>query len=92
MPQSDQLEDTLCDEDEDKHQVDEEEDAILLLALVIRVHHHRYHAEADQHNNEDLEELVGDQVINNACEFVLQPPINRDQEKDRTKQSELEVC
>lgn len=92
LSQSDQLEDTLCGEDDDKHQVDEEEYILLLLALAVRLHHHRYHVEADQHHDEDVEELLGDQVENKACEFVLQPPINRDQEKERIKQTELEVC
>lgn len=72
IAQGDDLENALPGEEHDKNKVDQEQNIFYLLTLVIRLHHHGHHIQADQHHNEDVKELLGDQVVYQALEAVLQ--------------------
>lgn len=71
IAEGDHLQSGLGGEDAYEGQVDEEEDFLLLLALVVRLHHHGDHVEHDQRHDQDVEELLGHQVKDQARELVL---------------------
>lgn len=71
LPECSQLENALWGEDDDEDKVDPIENDFFLLTLLICLHHHGHHVETDQHHDEDVEELCGDQVKDQTLEFIL---------------------
>ena len=71
LPQCDDLQRALCGEDDDEAEVDPVQDHFFLCTLLVCLHHHGDHVEANQHHDEDIEELLGDQVKDQTLELVL---------------------
>lgn len=71
LPKGDDLQGALCGEDNNEDDIDPVQDDFLLLTLLVCLHHHGHHVEADQHHDEDIKKLFGNQVKDQTLELIL---------------------
>lgn len=71
LPQPDDFQHALCREGQDEGEVDPGQNIFDLHGLIVCLHHHCHHVEANQHHDEDVKKLFGDQVKDQSLELIL---------------------
>lgn len=56
---------------DDEDNIDPIQDNFFFFALLICLYHHGHHVETDQHHDEDIKKLFGNQVKDQTLELVL---------------------
>lgn len=62
---------TLCSKDEDEDHIDPVQDLFFLVTLLICLYHHCHHVKADQHHDENIKNLFGNQVKHQTLKWIL---------------------
>lgn len=65
------LEHALCSKDDDEDQIDPVQDLFFLHTLLICLYHHCHHVKADQHHDENVKNLFGNQVKHQTLKCIL---------------------
>lgn len=70
-PECNKLQYALCSKDGDENRIDPVQDIFFVFTLLIRLDHHCHHVEADQHHDENIKNLFGNQVKHQALKCIL---------------------
>lgn len=69
--ESNYLEYALSSKDDDEDHIDPVQDLFFLFTLLIRLYHHCHHVKADQHHDENIKNLFGNQVKHQTLKCIL---------------------
>lgn len=65
------LEYAFCSKDDDENHIDPVQNISFLFTLLICLDHHCHHVKADQHHDENIKKLFGNQVKHQSLKCVL---------------------
>lgn len=77
LSERDDLQNELCEEDDEEEEVEPVEDGGYLIALMVCLNHQQYHIQADQHHHENFKMWFGHQVEDLSLALVLRTQTGR---------------